>query len=376
MDSMRSTGLNRRRRFVTVMLAAVMLAALLAATSAASSARHRSGHAPKSFFGVATPQGMEQHDPKLMHKNGVGVARFGLLWPYVQPSAATRNWGWVDRIVGQLAANGVQAVPYVWGTPRWLSHTFRDDPLKSPAGKQGWKLFLKAAVDRYGPGGTYWTQPGLYRSQYPGKWPKPIRAWQIWNEPTLKKFFPHRNYVHRYAKMLKLSHQAIKAEDRHAKVVLAGVPGGKKPSAAAFLTSLYRVKGIKRSFEAAALHPYSRNVKELRRTIQGTRKAMRARHDSHTPLWLTEIGWGSGHPNKFGINKGIRGQAQLLKQSFKLILHNRRRWKIHNLSWFTWRDPPRKNDPDCSFCSSSGLLKHNFKPKPALRAYRQFAKRR
>ena len=46
-----------------------------------------------------------------------------------------------------------------------------------------------------------------------------------------------------------------------------------------------------------------------------------ARHgDGRIPLWLTELGWGSGKPNRFGLNKGVNGQARLLSRSFELIL--------------------------------------------------------
>jgi len=39
--------------------------------------------------------------------------------------------------------------------------------------------------------------------------------------------------------------------------------------------------------------------------------------------------------------------------------------------WYDWRDPAQKN-PDCSFCSSAGLLRSNFRAKPSWRAFRHF----
>ncbi len=57
------------------------------------------------------------------------------------------------------------------------------------------------------------------------------------------------------------------------------------------------------------------------------------------PLWITELGWGSAPPDRFGINKGPEGQETMLKRSFKLILSNRRAWNVQRLFWFHWRDP-------------------------------------
>jgi hypothetical protein len=90
-------------------------------------------------------------------------------------------------------------------------------------------------------------------------------------------------------------------------------------------------------------------------------------------LWLTELGWGSGKPNRFGLNKGIEGQKRLLDESFRLILDQREAWHIERLFWFDWRDPERGTPVACSFCSSAGLLYNNGEPKPALGAFKYFA---
>ena len=53
--------------------------------------------------------------------------------------------------------------------------------------------------------------------------------------------------------------------------------------------------------------------------------------DADTPLWLTELAWGSGPPDQFGHNMGLAGQQQLLFNSFKLILHRRSDWNIQRV---------------------------------------------
>ena len=55
---------------------------------------------------------------------------------------------------------------------------------------------------------------------------------------------------------------------------------------------------------------------------------MRNRADGTTPLWITELAWGSAPPDSFGINKGPAGQAQMLTSSYRMILNNRKAWNV------------------------------------------------
>jgi hypothetical protein len=91
-----------------------------------------------------------------------------------------------------------------------------------------------------------------------------------------------------------------------------------------------------------------------------------------TPLWLTELGWGSGRPDRFGLSKGPVGQARLLTASFKLILNRRKAWNVQRLFWFDWRDPSSADVGKCSFCATAGLLNYDRTRKPAYFAFRRF----
>jgi Bacterial Ig-like domain/Glycosyl hydrolase catalytic core len=139
-----------------------------------------------------------------------------------------------------------------------------------------------------------------------------------------------------------------------------------------FLNNLYSVAGIKSKFDAAALHPYASTIDKLRNGIRRVRGVMRNRGDENTPLWITELAWGSAAPDRFGINKGLQGQRDMLRRGFKLILENRKLWRVERLFWYHWRDP---QDPvaSCSFCGSAALLHYNRTPKPAHAAFLNFA---
>jgi hypothetical protein len=207
-------------------------------------------------------------------------------------------------------------------SPAWVSANPSKPPLDSPQDTEAWRHFLKAAVARYGPGGHYWTTG--YRQRYGARRPLPIQAWQIWNEPNLKKFFDpdgatNHQSVWKYARLLRISHDAISNRDPNARIILAGNPGY-PPSGGLrawdFLAALYRVPGIKGKFDAAAIHPYSSTLEGLRQQLALFRRVIRNNGDTATPIWITELGWGSAAPDRFGINQGLAGQARLQSNAF------------------------------------------------------------
>jgi hypothetical protein len=309
-----------------------------------------------------------------MRASGVHGYRFVINWAAVQPTrnSTLRFRQITDHLIGNLAQRGIQPAPFVFASPPWVGRP-NTPPLQSARNRQAWQRFLRGVVDRYGPGGNYWR--GRYRTQHPGARPKPITSIQIWNEPNLAKFFPQRRGVSKYGQLVKLSDRAISAANRSVKVVLAGLTGFADPTAWSFLRRLYRVKQIKRHFDAAALHPYAATIGQFKTELAKIRKVMRKRGDRGTGLWLSEVGWGSERQTRnWPLNKGLQGQKQMLKKSFRFVLKKRRAYRLERLFWFNWRDPRRGARVGCSFCDSAGLLRHNQRSKPAYSAFRSFAR--
>ena len=195
----------------------------------------------------------------------------------------------------------------------------------------------------------------------------PIRAWQIWNEEN-SIWYTEPVSVSDYAKLLKLSSKAIKAADPGATVVIGGLYGRPKLpktlSANSFLKRLYKVKGIKSSFDAVGLHPYAHDVKDLRTLIVGIRSIMKKARDGRTPLWLTEFGWGSGIEHTNSYDKGPQGQRSELIA--RLQDADRQPAPLEDrqdlLVLLGRRSRPRAA---CFYCASSGLFTVDGKPKPA-----------
>jgi Glycosyl hydrolase catalytic core len=301
----------------------------------------------------------------------VRTDRFLLTWGSVQPNQGSFNWGPTDRRVGAPASRGIRTVPALWGNPDWVGGSPSTPPIYGSLATQAWRNFLKAAVARYGPGGSYWATG--YRQQYEGATPLPIRSWQIWNEPNLKGYFAPYPSPGKYARLVQISHDAIKSRDPKAQIVLAGLAGYGAVTAWDFLKNLYAVPGIKADFDVAALHPYAHDVDHVRLAIGRFRGVMTNHGDGTTPLWITELGWGSAPPDRFGINKGLAGQAQMLSGSFRLILSHRSAWNVQRIFWYRMRDNPADPSRSCSFCASAGLLYYNHSPKPAYNAFKGFA---
>ena len=345
-----------------VAIAALLVTSLLAAPQASA--------ARTEFYGIAQGAPIDRRDLETMAAARVQTDRFLLFWGAVEPIHGSFRWEATDRLIGSLASHGVRAVPAFWGNPDWVYGASARPPIDSAFAQQAWQGFLKAAVARYGPGGSYWTN--VYPQEFPNSAPLPVQSWQVWNEPNLKKYFAPYPSPGQYAQLLRLSVGAIKSRDPKARVVLAGMPGWGDFTAWDFLDSLYSVPRIKAYFDAAALHPYARDLDHFRLSIERFRAVMMDHNDGATPLWLTELAWGSAPPDSFGINKGPAGQAEMLSDSYKTILSHRGVWNVQRLFWYHLRDPVHPV-ATCSFCASAGLLEPDRTPKPAFSAFKSFS---
>jgi len=267
----------------------------------------------------------------------------------------------IDAIVCAAAQRGIRVLPFVYGTPPWLSSVPARPPL-GLAASAAWSRFLRVLVGRYGQGGSFWAARTGPR--------RPIRSWQIWNEPNFLLFWKPHPAPAAYAKLLATSSRAIHSRDRGAKIVAAGLaPVGAGLTPWDFLYGLYQVPGAKQNFDVVAIHPYASTLRRMTAQVKVARAVMRNAGDAAKPLILSEVGVASGgQPSSFVL--GLTGQADFLSQAFSLLLKERQRWHIVGIDWFTWQDAASA-DPYCSFCQGAGLFDVEGHPKPAWTAYRR-----
>lgn len=341
-----------------VALLATVGSLILAAAPVAAHAK-----TPDDFFGVVSHGPLFAEDYPRMQAGGVAKLRFILSWREIQPAPGVFDWSRADEIVGGAADQGIELLPFAFGSPTWIGDEARP-PLGSPAERRAWQEFLTAAVERYGPDGSFWEgRPQRF----------PITDWQIWNEPSYPLYWKPRPRARDYADLLELSATSIRAADPTARILLGGLAAVQNgPLPWVFLRDLYRVDGIERHFDAVALHPFSPNMFGVSYQLSKMRRAMARAGDRRTPLEVTEIGWGSDGPPESPLVKGVEGQARTLRKAFELLVDKRRRHRIRSVQWLSWQDSA-DSEPGCGFCQYTGLFTLEREPKPSWRAFQRFA---
>jgi polysaccharide biosynthesis protein PslG len=337
-------------------------AAVLAALVSASPAAARSA-VPQEFFGIV-PQAAPTSGDFARMEGVVGTLRTPVEWGELEPRPGSYDFGSLDATIGQAADAGIRVLPFVYGTPAWLSRDPARPPLESGRARRAWTGMLQTLVRRYGPDGSFWQGRAAQM---------PIRRWQIWNEPNYLLFWHPRPQPARYAQLLRISARTIRHADPGATILAAGVaPVEAGITPWAFLRRLYEVPGARRDFDVVALHPYAPYVAWVKTQIRFVREVMVEAGDGSTPLQLTELGVASDASFRNPFDKGRAGQAAYLRKALQLALRNRARWHLTGVDWFTWQDA-RAADPHCVFCQYGGLFDAGGAPKPAWSAFRRVA---
>jgi polysaccharide biosynthesis protein PslG len=353
--------------------------AVLASTVALAGAASAQARLPKDFFGIVPQTPITEEDTNRMRHGGVDTIRIPLSWGALQPSQSSPlDWNSFDHVVAAAARSNIDVLPVLEGVPRWLVRRPNRLPVASGVQRRGWAAFVSAAVQRYGPGGQFWREHWAGSSDpVPSH---PIRRWQVWNEENFF-FFTKPASPGRYARFLKITSAAIKGVYRRADVLIGGLfgdPKGRPPKAmdaAPFLDRLYRVRGIKRSFDGVALHPYAANVRMLARLSGAVRGVMIRHGDRRSGLYITEMGWGSKrNPRRVAFEIGWRAQAEELRRAYLFLIRQRRSLNLKQVHWFTWKDVLGS----CGFCDSSGLFRRgsHFRSKPAWHMFSAIARGR
>jgi hypothetical protein len=314
---------------------------------------------PQGFIGISPQGDTDETDYELMELAGITSVRLPVNWAAIEPEASDRfdpRWKWLDEQVALVAEHGMTPFFFVWGAPEWIS-PLGGEPVTSPRQRREWVRFLRAAVYRYGPRGTFWNEnEDLPRS--------PVRQWEIWNEENIVTFSREPDPA-RFARLIRISGGLLHRADPGSTVMLGGLFGRplqippNVPSGA-FLSQLYQEPGIRRYFDGVALHPYVADAGAMEGQIENLRRVMAANGDIATPLYVTELGWGSdGFESRW--ERGPRGQARELDRAFALLSNNRQRWGIGGVWWFSWTDAAGS----CQFCDSAGLLTGDREAKPS-----------
>ena len=338
---------------------------------------------PRGFYGMTFDRDVAQASDSvqarhwaLMARSGVESARVVFSWREAQPNPwLPPSFDITDAIVERALRTRIRLLPVVLDAPRW-ARVESERSSSPPYDRREYVDYVEALVARYGPDGSFWVEhPELPR--------RPLRDWQIWNEPHLTFGWdtpPHDPdaWPWGYLRLLRDSYRAIKAADPGARVVLAGLAN----ASWRYLRTLYDA-GARPYFNVVALHAYTRTPRHVLRVIRLNRAEMRRRGDRRKPIWATEISWPaargkvSQRRNPWARTK--RGMARELTRTYRLLVRYRRgrRTGIGRAYWYTWASRYRKNTYPPVF-DFSGLFRYDrgrLTRQPAWIAYVRSARR-
>lgn len=321
-----------------------------------------SAHAnlPPGFIGISPQNPSNAKDFDLMAEAGIDSVRLPMYWNGIQPknpAYSKPNWSGFDAEVELAAQAGIRVMPFVWSSPPWVAPDVIALPVRTGWQKRGWARFLAEAARRYGPQGSFWSQ----HTKLPFL---PVRYWEIWNEENLVTWAREPNPTE-YATLIRISGRTLHRVDASAQVLVGGFFGTPlqiPPNIGSdtYLQGIYEAGDVKPYFDGVALHPYVPNADGMARQLTELRRIMNDNSDRKTPLYVTELGWGSQDgPTRW--ERGLGGQANELSKAFELLSDNRVRWDVRGAWWFTWTD----EGGSCLFCASAGLLTEKREAKPA-----------
>jgi hypothetical protein len=347
----------------------------VALTGGGDSTKRPPAGTPASFVGVIPP-GIAHMDGAQLNRNldlarrlHAGLLRQTFDWADIERTPGRFHFARYDAFVAAAAARGMQVLPVLFNPPGFHSsipaHGARRGtyPPRSPA-EMG--AFAAVLVRRYGPAGSFWRA-------HPALKPDPIRAWQVWNEPSLPAYWPTGPDPKAYARLLAGTAKAIRRADPGATIVSAGLPNTRiGVPFARYAEGLYRA-GAASSFDVLAIHPYARDAAGVLAAVAQARELMN-RHGDDSPIWVTEVGWASaGPPSDFTV--GPRGQADRIRATLLELAAERTQLGLRGIVYFGLRDAPVYPGGKDFWGLHTGLLSRSGAVKPAFAAYRDSARR-
>ena len=357
-----------------LILLALIGAGLTVPPAAADAAERR---IPPRFFGVMwdnkvseASDAVQQRQWASMAVNGVESSRAVFSWGQAQPEGpGTTNYQFTDAIVRNAVSHGIDVLPVVTFTPYW-ARADRDRSSSAPADPNAYADYLELLIARYGPKGQFWKEnPALPF--------RPIRHWQIWNEPHLHwQWTPQKDWEEKYGKLLRVAYSAAKQADPGAKVVLAGLAN----DSFRLLERMYKRGRIKGYFDIAAIHYYETNSYEFVLISQLVRKTLARRGGRRIPIWWTEAGASASRgrireDTARHFQTTDRGMARHLTRTYKYLVRNRRKLRIQRVYWYTWASTYRRSGGAFDYSGLSVFNGQRTRAKPALSAYRTLARR-
>ena len=352
------------------------------------------GAPPPRFFGVMGNGPLDRpgvdlvKESALMRSSGVETVRLPIEWPDLQPyrrfadvpvgerarfvdiAGIPTAFAVTDARIRAAALNDVEVLALVMRSPLWAGRNPKNY-MTPPRDPIAYGRFLSALIGRYGVKGSFWAENG----ELPRR---PLRHFQIWNEPNLKYHFPVAPWAPAYVKLLRASYKAIKSADPQATVVSAGMPNFVWRDYAELFRAGMRARGY---FDAIAVHPYTNDAAGCIEMLSRVRRVLDANGAGNSPIWVTETGWPSARgkakvlPRNEGWITTPAGQAKKLAEAYRSYAKSAPRLKLARVYWYSWISSDQRGGNAWDYAGLRTVASDgSFVDKPALSAYQQVAR--
>ncbi|HEY1597216.1 MAG TPA: glycosyl hydrolase [Thermoleophilaceae bacterium] len=329
------------------------------------------GRLRRDFFGIVAEDAFAHPGPyrdatlNQLARMGVGIVRQTFDWSAIQTAPGRYDFTAYDSFVGALAARHMTVLPVLLNPPRFLSSApavGAQPGTYPPRHYADLGTFAAVLVRRYGPHGSFWrANPEL---------PKvPIRAWQVWNEPSLPAYWPTGPNPGQYTQLLAATASAIRKADPKAEIVTAGLPNSRLGIPFdTFVEGMYKA-GAKADFDTLAIHPYARDADGVTGAVEDAHRIMNLNGDGGARIWVTELGWADKGPRS-SFTVGPARQARLISTVLSQLVALRYQAHLRGIVYFGWRDGAPYAPAFKDFWGlHTGLLDLSGRPKPALSAF-------
>ena len=261
----------------------------------------------ESRFGELT----EMRDERMRGKDGQWVRPHPgpFIWNHIEKEKGNFTWDDVDKYVVYSQEHNQKILATIWPHANWEQKSCKRKKARSPFGKrftkylskpcsmEDYKTFLLKLVDRYDGDGNN-DMPGLT---------KPIKHWDIMNEPEFKMFF--KGSKEDFVETFNFSSKVIKEKQKDAVIVMAGA-AGMFPENKKYWKSV--LPKIKDNFDIANIHhistPDGKCDKEL--WVDEFASLLKSLNISK-PIWVTEA-MTCGPPVKAYTNAFLNGAEVII----------------------------------------------------------------
>jgi hypothetical protein len=228
-------------------------------------------------------------------------------------------------------SHGITPLPVVIYAPAWARRDASSDA-SPPARPEEYTAYLTALVGRYGPQGSFWRErPDLPR--------RPIRDWQVWNEPSIRFQWDAPDWERGYGALLRASDRALKRADGRSRTVLAGMTNRSWTD----LARLYRLGRVRGAFDVAAVHPYTGRAANVLEVVRRVRLVLDRNGGRRLPTWVTEASLpaarGRAGSERQSLQTTQRGMERFLADVYRGFVSARRRRtdaRVGRVYWYTW----------------------------------------